>query len=150
MRLVVAVVLGALVGAAAALGASSPYTAARTTACLASHKGLTQSLKPAATVPAGTSPKPVAAITVGFPFVSGPAALDSATVLFTSTPATGAQLYKKVLAWNYASAAQVQGISQTKAREQIRKSVMVRGNVVVAWRHIPHASTRATVLACLR
>jgi hypothetical protein len=87
---------------------------------------------------------------VGFPFSPGKAKVDSAVIVFMSTPAVASQRLKAILVYQYASAAGVKGISQKQARAQIRRRLVLEGNAIVSWGDDPQPSSRASVAACLR
>src|SRR2546423_9257118 len=99
----IVVVIG--VGATAAFGAGGPYTATRTSACLNARKVLASPFDRTRLLPPGARPRPVAAILVGFPFSPGKAKVDSAVIVFMSTPAVASQRLKAILVYQYASAA---------------------------------------------
>jgi hypothetical protein len=139
-----------LVGSAWAAAVVGPFAAGKTSACLNGRKVLTSAFDVKRVGPPAFKPRPVAAVTFGFPFASGKQALDSGMIVFDRDPPTARRHYTALLAWNFASAAQVKGISQTKARAQIRRRLSTTGNVVISWNTDAQPASRTTVSNCLR
>jgi hypothetical protein len=142
-------VVAAGIAAAAAVAAGAPYTAKRTSTCLNARKVLTSAVDRTKILPPGMKPLPVAQILVGFPFAPGKAKVDSAAIAFMTSPSVAANRLKAILAFQYASAATVKGISREQARAQIRRRLVLKGNAIVGWKDDPQPSSRRAIAACL-
>jgi hypothetical protein len=150
LRTSIVIALTALVCATASWAAGGSFTVDKTATCLNGRKVLTSKFAVKRVLPTTFRPRPVAAITIGFPFASGKQALDSGAIVFDRDEATARRHYSALLALQYASAAQVQGISQAKARAQIRRRISRNSNVLITWNLNPQRASRATVAGCLR
>jgi hypothetical protein len=147
---VVVIVLLAIVSSSTAVAATTPYTSARTAACLAAHSVLTSSIQPAGVLPPQPNPRPVATMTASFAFSAGAAATDTATVWFTKTAPLATRLYRATLTYQYAQATRYHGVPQDELRAEIRKHLLLRGNVLVETSPHIHAASQTKLLACLR
>jgi hypothetical protein len=132
------------------LDADVAYAATRTSTCLYAHKALWSRFDAARFLPRGARPRPVDAISAGFPFSPAPAALDTVIIGFMKNPAEAVQGRKALVSAAYAEAAHVQGITREGLRAYIAAKIKVQGNAVVVWKTGPHPSSQATVARCLR
>jgi hypothetical protein len=150
MRVFLLIIATALLCTGATWAATGePFTAAKTSACLNGRKVLASNFPVKLIAPHAFTPRPVAAITIGFPFAAGKQALDGATIAFDRDAATARRHHAALLAWQFASAAQVKGISQATARAQIRRRISTTGNVVIAWNTDAQPASRTTLANCL-
>ena len=150
LRALLLIAATVLLFAGASSAAVAQFTAAKTASCLNGHKVLTSKADIRRVLPTSFRPRPVAAITIGFPFASGKQSLDSGMIVFDRDAATAQRHRTALLAFQYASAARVKGISQTKARAQIRRRIAVNGNVLIGWNTDAQPASRATVNGCLQ
>jgi hypothetical protein len=136
----------ALVVAASASAAGSPYTAKRTAACLTAHKVLTAPDRVKQILPPGL--KAVEALSLGFAMIPAQAT-DRAELLFAGNPRGAKTLAAGWIRYAIEQASHVQGINQADAARRIRSSVSVQGNAVVSWgvEHPKLASKRLVVRA---